>query len=673
MDLDKNIYILRGALKNTSGTANPRLYEDLKELISNIVEAKLTEDDMSLILKQVYWKLLGNDINIGTNPNANFLGTTTNYPLTFKVNNVRAGRLSDGNEDSSTIFGVYANGDLINNNSTIIGHHAARAVIVPGTNNVVVGNNAARNTRNLLNSTVIGEGAGHVLTDISNSVIIGNDAVKGYNEEGSKDSTDSVVIGNNIAKDAFHALGVTIIGTKAAQDWTGIKSGPSEGAAASIDYASVIIGRNAARAATGTSESVIIGSNANVWDTASDGCVFVGTGAAEFLNNTYTAFYPSVAIGVGALRSGESYHAPIDGWTNVANTAIGTRSQRGNEYGFSNVTVGYQAAPVLGSEPAYIDGWDSHAAANVIIGPEACLNTVYAGQSVFIGYRAGSELTFTPVEDETFNSNNIAIGQFAMNAKYGTGNIAIGTDSFSAPLNSGTDPLVDNIAVGGRSLYGLLGGSQNTAYGGSSLTGLTNGSGNVSVGVASTRFLTTGNYNTVLGHMGALSLTSGNNNIVIGKWADVDETVSYATTIGTESEVYFNYGVALGWRAKSLGTYSTALGTLSQAEANSISVGYNTQTTGEHSIAIGNNLNITEDNVAVIGEINGLTRVGMGTAAPAEDAALHVEAHGKGFLPPKLTTVQRDAILTPTEGLIVYNTTDHKLQCYDGSAWQSAW
>lgn len=60
MDLDKNIYILRGALKNTSGTANPRLYEDLKELISNIVEAKLTGDDMSLILKQVYWKLLGN-------------------------------------------------------------------------------------------------------------------------------------------------------------------------------------------------------------------------------------------------------------------------------------------------------------------------------------------------------------------------------------------------------------------------------------------------------------------------------------------------------------------------------------------------------------------------------------------------------------------------------------
>jgi len=63
----------------------------------------------------------------------------------------------------------------------------------------------------------------------------------------------------------------------------------------------------------------------------------------------------------------------------------------------------------------------------------------------------------------------------------------------------------------------------------------------------------------------------------------------------------------------------------------------------------------------------------MGTTAPAEDAALHVEAHGKGFLPPKLTTVQRDAILTPTEGLIVYNTTDHKLQCYDGSAWQNAW
>lgn len=40
-----------------------------------------------------------------------------------------------------------------------------------------------------------------------------------------------------------------------------------------------------------------------------------------------------------------------------------------------------------------------------------------------------------------------------------------------------------------------------------------------------------------------------------------------------------------------------------------------------------------------------------------------------GFLPPRMTTTQRDAIATPAEGLIIYNLTTHVLNFYNGAAW----
>lgn len=47
----------------------------------------------------------------------------------------------------------------------------------------------------------------------------------------------------------------------------------------------------------------------------------------------------------------------------------------------------------------------------------------------------------------------------------------------------------------------------------------------------------------------------------------------------------------------------------------------------------------------------------------------------KGFLPPRMTTAQRDAIATVAgdAGLTIFNTTTTKLEVWDGAAWQQAW
>jgi hypothetical protein len=42
----------------------------------------------------------------------------------------------------------------------------------------------------------------------------------------------------------------------------------------------------------------------------------------------------------------------------------------------------------------------------------------------------------------------------------------------------------------------------------------------------------------------------------------------------------------------------------------------------------------------------------------------------KGFLPPRMTTTQINAIVSPAEGLVAYNTTISHLCCYQAGAWQ---
>ena len=63
--------------------------------------------------------------------------------------------------------------------------------------------------------------------------------------------------------------------------------------------------------------------------------------------------------------------------------------------------------------------------------------------------------------------------------------------------------------------------------------------------------------------------------------------------------------------------------------------------------------------------------VGVGITTPNSKAMLDVTSTTRGFLPPRMTTVQRDAITSVPAGLMVYNTTTNKLNFYNGSAWEA--
>jgi hypothetical protein len=66
-------------------------------------------------------------------------------------------------------------------------------------------------------------------------------------------------------------------------------------------------------------------------------------------------------------------------------------------------------------------------------------------------------------------------------------------------------------------------------------------------------------------------------------------------------------------------------------------------------------------------------QVGINTdnSTPANSAMLDVKSTSKGFLPPRMTTSQRDLINSPVAGLTIYNTTKNCNETYNGSSWVS--
>jgi len=63
--------------------------------------------------------------------------------------------------------------------------------------------------------------------------------------------------------------------------------------------------------------------------------------------------------------------------------------------------------------------------------------------------------------------------------------------------------------------------------------------------------------------------------------------------------------------------------------------------------------------------------VTIGNTGVDSSAVLELDSTTKGFLPPRMTNTQMNAIGSPSTGLVVYNTDHNTLYNYDGSSWQS--
>jgi hypothetical protein len=79
--------------------------------------------------------------------------------------------------------------------------------------------------------------------------------------------------------------------------------------------------------------------------------------------------------------------------------------------------------------------------------------------------------------------------------------------------------------------------------------------------------------------------------------------------------------------------------------------------------------------VLMISSATTFAQVGVGTATPNASSALDIVSTTKGFLPPRMDATQRDAIVSPATGLIIFCTdcggADGQPQYYNGRSWIS--
>ena len=66
---------------------------------------------------------------------------------------------------------------------------------------------------------------------------------------------------------------------------------------------------------------------------------------------------------------------------------------------------------------------------------------------------------------------------------------------------------------------------------------------------------------------------------------------------------------------------------------------------------------------------NNGSNLGVGTTSPHASALTDLTSTTQGFLPPRMTTVQRNAIASPAIGLVIFNITTNCLNFYTGADW----
>ncbi len=62
--------------------------------------------------------------------------------------------------------------------------------------------------------------------------------------------------------------------------------------------------------------------------------------------------------------------------------------------------------------------------------------------------------------------------------------------------------------------------------------------------------------------------------------------------------------------------------------------------------------------------------IGIGTTTPHSSAQLDVASTTKGFLPPRMTSLQRTGISTPQKGLMVFDTNTASYWCFNDAGWK---
>ena len=328
-----------------------------------------------------------------------------------------------------------------------------------------------------------------------------------------------------------------------------------------------------------------------------------------------------------------------------ANTALGFAAMQMMTKGHYNVAVGIQAMQMSNTQTS----------ANTAVGAQSLVN-VKSSENTAIGKGAQNQTTTgggntsvgaSSLSSNTTGSHNVAMGVNSLyNNTTGFANTSLGTYSLSANQSG-----QENVAVGFSAMAGNLTGSSNTAVGLYTLYGYQG---------------LTGSYNTALGAHVLTNTKSGQGNTGIGYWVFPNlKAGSY--NIGIGNNVGSNVrgaseNILIGHEANVKDSLVT----------NSIAIGYQSVVKSSNAVQLGN---ATTTKVSTSGRFEGKGASLRDSSTIGDNSILRLSSNTKALLLPRMTQLERDAILNPEEGMIVWCLNcglNGQLSAFDGVSWVNA-
>lgn len=261
-------------------------------------------------------------------------------------------------------------------------------------------------------------------------------------------------------------------------------------------------------------------------------------------------------------------------------------------------------------------------------------------------------------------------------------NAFLGSATQRYGIGSGISTGGSSLAIGPNAYKSNGSGSSILAMGLEVMQNATTGSDNTGIGMKAMDSTTTASGNTAVGARALFTNTTGSSTVAVGVDAlRSNQTGNQVAAGGYQAFYNSTANAGAGWGYKVLymnttGTNNVALGPMA---------GYN-NVTGSNNIMIGprnmgiswnlsNMLNIgnvftaTGVNTDSTFNVSNIT-VAIGKLATANSAILDLSATTtKGFLLPKLTTTQQNAISSPIAGLMIWNIDSIGVMTYSGSSW----
>ena len=500
------------------------------------------------------WNTTGNS---GTVDGTNFIGTTNNVSLNFKVNGENAGRIDR----------YYSLGNTFLGGSAGVSHS-----IATGEFNSAFGRGALYYNVNGSANTAVGVNS--LYYNLGNgATAIGFEAMGGYqNGDGSVAVGFRALRGHPVPANNTGFLN-TAIGVNSLIDNTAGDNNTASGYQAlftnSTGSNNTATGSNALTTNTTGSNNTAVGKGADVSVNNLTNATAIGYNAKVGASNSLVLG----STGVDAVKVGIGLTVPIATLDVLGNIKIVDGTQGAGKV----LTTIDGSGLATWQTPSGNSGWsltgNTGTTASNFIGTndDVSLNFVangaiagridpyYSSGNTFLGGSAGMSNDYTAggfnsafgrgaLHFNVSGSENTTIGVNSLfHNVVGNGGTAVGFEAMAYYLNP-----EGSVAVGYRALRGYPNpadntGLQNTALGVTSLIDNTSGGNNTASGYQALFTNSTGSNNTAMGSNALTTNTTGSNNTAVGKGADVSvNNLTNATAIGYNAKVGASNSLVLG-------------------------------------------------------------------------------------------------------------------------------